>query len=328
MARVSPTAEGFRILFRRPSIPLAEIAWRWSFAAAAWFLSASLLLEYASTLRVNALDRLLLATQQPVLILQAIHRIFEGSAFRFTRAGLLLSTALAIAWVLLASLGRAITVRSIITEVNAELKPMGGTGSLLALNFFQLAVALAGVIGAIGSALLASSTWASTRVSIGDAMRLWLAALFLTAIAWSMLNWFLSTATLFAVEQGRGAFDALASVVHLCIERPTAITVPGVLFGLIHFGIFLFTCGASFTVLGMAGVIGAGGVLFLECLIALTYSAAAGFLRIGRLAAYVSLGFGPTDAGFVESPIAPAGDSGAAIDASELILSDVPFAAS
>ena len=327
MARVSPTAEGFRIVFRCPSIPLAEIAWRWSFAAAAWFLGASFLLEYASTLRVNALDRLLLATQQPVFILQAIHRIFEGSGFRFTRAGLLLAMALAIAWIILASLGRAITVRSLISEVNPEVKPTGGTRSLLALNFFQLAVALAGLIGAIGSALLASSTWASTRASIGDAIRLWFAALFLTAIAWSTLNWFLSTATIFAVEEGRGAFEALAAVVRLYIERPTALTIPGLLFGLIHFGIFLFACGASFTVLGIAGVIGAGGVLFLECLIFLGYSAALGFLRIGKLAAYVSLAFGPTDAGYVEAPITPVRDSDGAVDTTELILSDVPLPA-
>src|SRR5207237_4233240 len=49
MASLSPTAEGFRILLRRPIIPLAEIAWRWTFAAAAWFLAAMFLLEYADT---------------------------------------------------------------------------------------------------------------------------------------------------------------------------------------------------------------------------------------------------------------------------------------
>ena len=315
------------MLFRCPLVPLAEIAWRWVFAATAWFLGISLLLEYAASLRVNALDRLLLATQQPVLILQAIHRIFEGSGFRFIRAGMLLAVALAIAWVILASLGRSITVRSLIAEVNPELNTAGGTGSVFELNFFQLAAGLAGLIGVIGSALVASSVWASTHASAGDAMRLWLAAFFLTAIAWSTVNWFLSTATVFAVEERRGAFDALAAVVRLYTERPSAITTPGLLFGVMHFGLFLFACGASFTVLGMAGVIGAGGVLFLECVIALAYSAAASFLRIGKLAAYVSVAYGPADEGYVETTIAPAGDSGGAVDAAELILSDVPLPA-
>jgi len=261
--------------------------------------------------------------------LQAIHRIFEGSGLRFIRAGVLLAISLAIAWIILASLGRSITVRSLIAEVNPKLDSGGGTGSVLALNFFQLAVALAGLVGAIGSALLASSAWASTHASAGDAMRLWLAALFLTAIAWSTVNWFLSTATIFAVEAGQGAFDALAAVVRLYTERPASITIPGLLFGLIHFGVFLFACGACLSLFGIAGVIGTGGILFLVCMIALVYSAVASFLRIGRLAAYVSLAFGPTDLVLVEypdRPIAPAGGSGA-VDAGELILSDVPLPA-
>src|SRR5206468_9793603 len=106
MAAISPTAEGFRIMFRRPIIPLAEIAWRWSFAAAAWFLAAMFLLEYADTLPVRALDRLLLASQQPVLVGHGLLRVFEGSAFRFTKAGILLSLALVFEWIILAALGR------------------------------------------------------------------------------------------------------------------------------------------------------------------------------------------------------------------------------
>jgi len=39
MSRVSPTLEGFRATFRRPSLTLAEIAWRWTVGALAWALS-------------------------------------------------------------------------------------------------------------------------------------------------------------------------------------------------------------------------------------------------------------------------------------------------
>jgi hypothetical protein len=34
-------------VFRRPSIALAEVAWRWTFAAAAWFLGTIFFLLYA-----------------------------------------------------------------------------------------------------------------------------------------------------------------------------------------------------------------------------------------------------------------------------------------
>ena len=328
MSRFSPTAEGFRLIFRNPLVPLAEIAWRWSCGAAAWFLAVTFLLEYADTLRVSAVDRLLLGTAQPVLILQAVHRIFEGTAFRFTRAGVLLAVAMTLGWILVASIGRAVTIRGLIDEVAGWSQISGIPAAFFALNFVRAAVTLAAVIIAIGSGFLASGIWASTHASAGDAVRLWFAVLFLAAIAWSALNWFLSTSAVFAAG-GDGTFQSIASVVRLCVERPIAVVAPGTWFGLIHFGAFLFATGAAFTVMGAAGVIGAGGVLFLEILIALAYSVAVNFLRVARLAAYVRIVYGPAEDAAIEKlgPVAPESGS-SAIDASELILSDMPLPAS
>ena len=79
--------------------------------------------------------------------------------------------------------------------------------------------------------------------------------------------------------------------------------------------------------LGAAGLIGAQGVLFLEFLIVLTYSAVVAFLRIGRLAAYVTIAYGIDEVAQREIPFLSELESGA-VDASELILSDVPLPAS
>src|SRR5216683_3123797 len=76
MSSFSPTSEGFRLIFRRPAIPLAEIAWRSTFATAAWLLGIAFVLEYMGSLPVNALDRLLLGTQQPVLCLARFNAFF------------------------------------------------------------------------------------------------------------------------------------------------------------------------------------------------------------------------------------------------------------
>jgi hypothetical protein len=336
MASFSPTAEGFRVIFRRPAISLAEVAWRWSFAAAAWFLGATFLFEYAATLPVNALDRLLLGTQQPVLVGRAIHRIFEGSAFRFTKAGILLALALVIAWIILAALGRAVTVRSLIEELDFD-KGERQTGtpirSLLGLNLFRAALTLAAIAAAVGSLLLASSLWASTKASIGDITRLWFAVLLVTWIAWSGLNWLLSTSAIFVfVTSGeRGAFEAITETVRFSVQRPGALAAPGLLFGLAHFGAFLFAGGAAVTVLGAAGAIGGRPFLFLELLIALAYGAVVDFLRIARLAAYLAVIRGPAETVSTEQAMTPPGtpyDRSEAVDPGELILSDMPLPAS
>lgn len=53
MPRVSPTLEGFRASFRRPSLTLAEITWRWTVGAAGWALVFFWMIEFLDTLPVT-----------------------------------------------------------------------------------------------------------------------------------------------------------------------------------------------------------------------------------------------------------------------------------
>ncbi len=53
MPRVSPTLEGFRASFRRPSLTFAEMAWRWTVGAVGWALAFFWLIEFLDTLAGN-----------------------------------------------------------------------------------------------------------------------------------------------------------------------------------------------------------------------------------------------------------------------------------
>ena len=294
MSSFSPTAEGYRLIFRRSAIPCAEIAWRWTFAAAAWVLGAYFLLEYMGSLPVTAADRLLLGTQQPVLISRALQRIFQGSAFRFTEGGIVVLLALAVAWIVLASLGRAVTLAALLEEFGIASGPVRRTiPSLFALNFLRVAVFLAAKVGGIGAILLASSFWASTHVSAGTAARVWFVGLFLVGIMWAVLNWLLSTAAVFAAIGQQGALSAIGSCARLCVERPGRMLAVGVWFGLPHLGAFITAFGAVITVLSTVGALRMGLALVLEILIITAYCAVADFLYTGRLAAYVAMVRGP-----------------------------------
>jgi hypothetical protein len=328
MSSFSPTAEGFRMIFRRPAIPFAEIAWRWTFAYAACLLGTFFLLEYMGSLPVTAADRLLLGTQQPVLISRALQRIFHGSAFRFTEAGMVVLIALALAWIVLASLGRATTLAALLEEFGIESGPSQRTlRSICALNFLRVAVFLAAKVGGIGAVLLASSFWASTHISTGDAARAWFVGLVLVGIVWGMLNWILSTAAVFAAIEQQGALSAIASCARLCVDRPGRMLGVGIWFGLPHLGAFITAWGAGFTVLSAVGTWRMGLALVLEFLIIAGYCAVADFLYTGRLAAYVAIVRGPeVEQSRETSSIAP--ESGpTAVDRDEVILSDLPLLA-
>jgi len=81
MAAWSPTIEGFRSIFRRPALPLAEVAWRWSFGAAAFVLIGLGVLEYLDSLPVSPTDMLMLRTGHPMLASSALSHIARGSGF-------------------------------------------------------------------------------------------------------------------------------------------------------------------------------------------------------------------------------------------------------
>ncbi len=85
---ISPTAEGFRAAFRRPSVTLAEIMWRWTAGATAAALFVFGLFEYLNTLPVTNGELLFLRTRHPYLVGEAIAHILRGSLNRVVIAGL------------------------------------------------------------------------------------------------------------------------------------------------------------------------------------------------------------------------------------------------
>jgi hypothetical protein len=251
MSRISPTLEGFRAAFHRPSLTLAEISWRWTVGATATALYSFLFLEYLDTLPVTSGDLLLLRTRQPILIGQAFGHIFGGSLPRVAMSALVAAVMLTFLWIFAAALGRAATVRGLIdyfaerskarndgqesTQLtNQAAAPRTSSrpiGSLLRLNFLRAGVALAAILGLAGAAILVhlissglgSNSDASASASAaaspppdpasGLAVLLFFPLAGLIFAAWSGLNWVLSMAGVFAVRDGGDARrDALGAL--------------------------------------------------------------------------------------------------------------------
>src|SRR5271165_557039 len=204
---ISPTTEGFRAAFRRPSLTLAEIMWRWTAGTTAAALVAFGLVEYLDTLPVTNGELLLLRTRQPYLVGEAIAHILRGSLNRVVMAGLLAALLLGILWIVAASVGRIATARALLdyfrggvagyVSTNGVRAPLA---ALLRLNFLRAAVALAATLGFLGASILAgfASPGANLRPALAFILFLPLAGLI--CLAWSTLNWLLSLAEMFAVR--------------------------------------------------------------------------------------------------------------------------------
>jgi hypothetical protein len=328
----SPTLEGFRLMVRQPLFGMAEIAWRWSLGTVFWLALAFSAGEYLKTLPVSNGELRLLRTRHPVLVADAIAHIFRGSSWRAAQSVIVLAGTLAIAWIVLSALARAAIIKSLLGYFRADAAlpveepcrvPLH---SLFGLSFLRVAVSVPAVIGFVGAFFFASAVSPSGNPAPGSAFLVFLSLVLFLWLAWSVLNWFLSLAAIFVVVEGQHTFQAIGSAVDLCRRRMGSVLAAGIWFGLGHIVAFVLATSLVAFPLGFAGIFPAGIVLGGVLLITLLYFAAADFLYVGRLAAYVAILELPETSAIVQpAPTkTPTLDQSGVVDQGELILSDVP----
>ena len=306
---ISPTSEGFRAAFRRPSLTLAEMTWRWTAGATTAALLLFGLIEYLDTLPVTNGELLFLRTRQPYLVAEAIAHILRGSLGRGVMALLLAILLLGMLWIAAASVGRIATVRGLLdyfrrdvagsvsaggARNDAERNGAGNVSTkslpaLLRLNFLRAALALGVVLGFMGAAILAGFASPDADPRPGLAFFLFLPLAGLVWLVWAVLNWLLSLAGMFAVRDGGDAAGAISAAVALCRERTGPVAAVSFWTGLAHLVAFV---GATMVVsmpLGFAGVVPWRLVVLAVLLVTLAYFALADWLYMARLAGYVCI---------------------------------------
>jgi len=336
-----PTLEGFRAIARRPSIGVAEIAWRWSFGAAVGTLLAFSFLEYLNTLSITRGEVLLLKTRHPVLVSQVMQHVFRGSGLRVVESVIVLAVTLAAGWIVVAGLGRAATMQELLAYFRVRREPSSEVEAariqlraLFGLNVFQVAITVAATVGCLAAFLLAGLASSATEPSPGAAFLVFLLVATLVGLAWSMLHWLLILASVFAAAAGHDSFGSVVAAVDLCCQRTGAVLAVGTWFGLSHLVAFFVASVAAGVVMNFAQVLPPGVILGGIALVTLLYFAVADYLYVGRLAAYVAILEWP------ELPVATQGaeplipksnersalgnQPGDAVDPEELILSDLP----
>jgi hypothetical protein len=311
MAAWSPTLEGFRAMFRKPSLPLAEVIWRWSFGAAACVLLGLALLAYLDTLLVSNTDLTMLRTGHPVLVSQAVSHIFQGSALRVLVAGMILFLALAFLWIVIASVGRAATLGPLLAYIRDRAHTSGRgrnltssqvpepppseavieshVRSLAGLHFLRVALGLAACTGGVGALILAGLASTKTNPRPGLVFLLAATMMFLIWALWSSLSWFLAAAPLFVVREGKDTFAALLETVILFRRRTGPVLSVGTWFGAAHLVLLIAASSVVTFPLAFASLVPPGLVLAAILLLTLAYFAIVDALYMGRLAGYAAI---------------------------------------
>jgi hypothetical protein len=354
MSRVSYTVEGFRAAFRRPLLTWTEITWRWTVGATAAALAIFALLEYLDSLPLTDAEMLFLRTKQPFLVDSVIAHILRGSLHRVVLAGLLVSLALIVLWIVAASLGRAVTVRGLLDYFAARkdggdiaVALVGSAGgrdaagnvttvassessfaALMRLNFLRAALGLAAICGFFGAAIVAGFASPAADPQPALAFLLFLPLAGLVGWVWSSLNWLLSLASVFAVRDGEDTIGAISAAVAFCRERTGPVFAVSTWTGLAHLGFFAGATTVVSVFLGLAAIVPWRLVVAAIILVTLTYFVVADWLYMARLAGYVSILETPEPAP-VPALVPPSPPGGpvtavkATIDFEEPIISDI-----
>ncbi|MFZ0320798.1 MAG: hypothetical protein WAL56_16855 [Candidatus Sulfotelmatobacter sp.] len=339
MSVPSPTIQGFRAAFRRPSLTFAEIAWRWTIGATTIALFVFYCIEYLDTLPVDTADSILLSTRQPMLVGKAIAHILRGSLDRAILAALFAALALLLLWIVTASIGRVAIVRALLAyfrEDAALASPpelCGGVRprpirALIDLSFLRAAVALAMILAFGGAVILAGfvSVHGNTRPSLEVFLFLPLAALICMS-GWA-LNWWLSLAGIYAVRDGKNALGSLSAAVSAARERTGSVLAVSTWTGLAHLVAFSIAATAVSLPLAFIRVAPSRFVIAGVIVVALAYFAVVDWLYIARLAGYLCIAEISDDV-VVPEPNLPAEPhenivrAQSAIDRDEPILSDL-----
>ena len=339
MSVPSPTVEGFRAAFRRPSLTFAEIAWRWTVGATTAALFIFYCIEYLDTLPVTNADAALLSTRQPALVGKVIAHILRGSLNRAALAALLAALALSQLWVVAASMGRLATVRALLeyfggnndyrvsAAISRKEKPRP-IRALIDLSFLRAALILAMILAFAGAAILVSLVSTKAHPRPGLSVVLFVPLALVVCLAGWTLNWWLSLAGIFAVRDGQDALGAISSAVTLFRERVASVLAVSTWTGLAHVVAFSMATTAASLPLALVRVAPSRLVILGIVFIIVGYFAVADWLYMARLAGYVYLAEMP-DAALTTAPDASSAPKGnlfgldSAVDRDEPILSDI-----
>jgi hypothetical protein len=320
---ISPTTEGFRAAFRRPSLTLAEIMWRWTVGATAASVLTFGLFEYLRTLPVTNGELLFLRTRHPYLVEEAIAHILRGSGSRAVIAGLLAALLLTMLWMVAASVGRIATVRGLleyfrrdsVCSVSVVGAPDGGISdssisnggerdaasnvppnnvwmpltALLRLNFLRVIVTVAALVGFVGAGILAGFASPASNPRPGIAFLLFLPLVALVCFLWGVLNWILSLAGMFAVRDGEDAMGAITSAVTFCRERTGAVFAVSTWSGMARLVSFVAAGTVASMPVGFAGIVAWRLVVAVMIVVTVAYFAVTDWLYMARLAGYVCI---------------------------------------
>ena len=281
----TPIRDAFATVRNAPSLWLAEVAWRWAFAAAACALAFLALWTWLDSLPVSRADQFLLGSGSPALIARAVSHIFAGSATLLLRGAAVLLPGCVLLWTVAVAAGRAAILRTLMPDTHVHWR------SLLAVSFLRAMVGVAAGVGVVAALIAFARISAPAPPAQGRpnaALALFFVLIVAICICWSFLNWFLGVAPIYAVRS-RGLGKTLTATFVNFRENTGKWFWIGSAFGLLHLAVFFVFSAVGPLPLTIADMVPRWFTLLVLVAITLVYFALADAIQVLRLVAYLAI---------------------------------------
>ncbi len=274
------------MIWHEPTIALAEIVWRWIFGLITTLVVVFCVLVYLSTIPVPAPALWMMDTRRAALAAGTLAQMVHGSGWAATKLTLAGLPPLAVFWIVLASLGRTATIRPMLSSASASRG--SSWPRMLGISFLRFATWFAANVALYGALILAAMATGGLKNPWGTALLIFVALGIVIFSAWSMLNWLLTLASIYAVR-GEDTFGSIASAVDLLRRRFGPLLATSSAWGIMRSIAFISATFVALIALALLRNIPPGYVLIALLLVTLAYLAFSDFLFVARLASYVTI---------------------------------------
>ena len=276
----NPVGQSFRLVLRDPAILLTEMGWRWSFGALAMLILLVSGLSLLGSVHVSQIDRAAWRSNNPTLMAHALASVLTDSGFSILKQAAWLLPAITLLWCVLGALGRAATLNRLSnTDVSFR--------STLALHCSRALVMW--IAGAALVVALITSARIATRDPEPDLL-LYYALAFWSAVLigglWATANWYLSVAGLCCLQSDAGFLKSIGQAVRLSRTHGGDLGGISLIFGIARLVVLAIAFVLCVLPSGLMAVAPRGYTAWVIA-VSLVYFAAADFLYISRMAAYL-----------------------------------------
>jgi len=289
--RPDPHREAFRILRAEPSLYLVELLWRWSFGLGVLAVIFFSLPTFQHIAYLAEPDQSLLQSHDPMAVAAGIAEVMQAARPLIVRLLVVALPVLALLWGAALTIGRGLTTRAIVRRLAAERgqpePPPLRWLAMAGISFGRVAAGFILLIGYVGGSIISSSVAGSPENPNLLASALLFLLVFGAAFAvWSVVNWFLSLAPIFALRDGLGALDATVAAIRFVRGHRRQLRAAAGMNALLRTVAAVVLTIAGLLLIPLASAAPGWLIAVLAVLISLAYILSSDYLLLARLTGY------------------------------------------